>query len=157
MTTESTLRQRVWKRDGHYWADPLPEEALRETIERSLCFGLYERQPTDTTQTQPPLIGFARGVTDYTTFIYLTDVWVDPKQQGKGLGRWMMQCIQEVIVDMPYLRRSLLFTASWDKSVPFYKEIMDMDVMETKRGQGLAIMERKGRGHPIYSRDAKGY
>lgn len=175
MTIASTIRQRVWKRDTHfistdpslipintlqeafasptfYWASPLPDDILRETLQNSICFGLYEGKHIGSMEGQQtsPLVGFARGVTDYSTLFYLTDVWVDPGQQGKGLGRWMMQCVQEVIVEMPYLRRSLLLTADWERSVPFYEEILDMEVMKGKQGQGLAIMERIGRGHPYY-------
>lgn len=177
MATKSSLRDRVWKRDTHfistdpslipiptlqeayaspvfYWADALPDAVLEETLQSSLCFGLYEGQPDDTVEGRgtPPLVGFSRGITDYSTFIYLTDVWVHPSQQGKGLGRWMMQCCQELIVEMPYLRRSLLFTADWERSVPFYQEILDMKVLEGKRGEGLALMERWGKGHPFYGK-----
>lgn len=167
--------QRVWTRDNHfistdsslvpihtlqeafaspvfYWSNPMPDDVLRETLQNSLCFGLYEGKPAADTEeaspAAPQLVGFARGVTDYSTFLYLTDVWVHPGQQGKGLGRWLVQCVQEVIEDMPWLRRSLLFTGDWERSVPFYKEIMDMKLLEGKPGQGLAIMERLGRGHP---------
>jgi len=95
-------------------------------------------------------IGLARCITDYTTFLYLTDVWVDPAHQGSGLGRWLISTIQEVIESMPYLRRSILFTGDWQRSVPFYEELMGMSVLETTPGEGLAIMERKWKGHPNF-------
>jgi len=95
-------------------------------------------------------IGLARCITDYTTFLYLTDVWIDPAHQGSGLGRWLVSTIQEVIESMPYLRRSILFTGDWQRSVPFYEELLGMSVLETKPGEGLAIMERKWKGHPNF-------
>jgi len=58
---------------------------------------------------------------------------------------------------MPYLRRSLLFTGDWKRSVPFYADLMDMSVVEGKRssdgkdGEGLAVLTRKGAGHPEYT------
>lgn len=112
--------------------------------------------PKSVPNTEPPVadnlefIGLARCITDYTTFLYLTDVWVDPAHQGSGLGRWLISVIQEAIESMPFLRRSILFTGDWERSVPFYKELMGMDVLETKPGEGLALMERKGRGHPSF-------
>ena len=70
------------------------------SIERSLCFGLYDgaRQ-----------IGFARVVTDEATFAYLADVYVLEAYQGRGLGTWLI----EVIVGHPTLqglRRFMLVT-----------------------------------------------
>ncbi|KAL1602630.1 hypothetical protein SLS60_006047 [Paraconiothyrium brasiliense] len=142
--------------DTFYWADALPEDVMRETLENSLCFGLYEHlQAVPSTEKVPSkLLGFARCVTDFTTFLYLTDVYIDPDSQGKGLGAWLIKCVQEVIKDMPHLRRSLLFTSSWEKSVPFYEKLMDMSVLECKRpaegekGEGVAIMQWRGPAFP---------
>jgi ribosomal protein S18 acetylase RimI-like enzyme len=176
MSIAAGFRSRLWQQDDHfistdvsllplqtlhdafasdtfYWANPLPDEVLQQTLQNSLCFGLYEgqhRQLADTSSRESlKLVGFARAVTDFTTFVYLTDVWVDPKQQGKGLGRWMVQCVQEIIEEMPYLRRSMLLTRSWEQSVPFYEKLMDMTVLGP-RGQGFAVMERLGKGNPAY-------
>ncbi|KAH7254753.1 hypothetical protein NW759_011184 [Fusarium solani] len=147
--------QEVFASDELYWAKPLPAEAMREMLESSLCFGLYEQSQSDeTTSSSPPqFIGIARCITDYVTFIYLTDVWVDPKYQGQGLGTWLLKSIQEVIEAMPYLRRSLLFTGDWERSVPFYERVMGMEVMQGGNGEGLAVMGRKGKGHSSYVED----
>lgn len=147
--------QEVFASDDLYWAKPLPEEAMREMLGSSLCFGLYEHSLSDETNSssQPQFIGIARCITDYVTFIYLTDVWVDPKYQGQGLGTWLLKSIQEVIEAMPYLRRSLLFTGDWERSVPFYERVMGMEVMQGGNGQGLAVMGRKGKGHSSYVED----
>jgi GNAT superfamily N-acetyltransferase len=32
-------------------------------------------------------------ITDYTTYGYLADVFVIEEHQGKGLGKWLIQCI----------------------------------------------------------------
>lgn len=69
----------------------------------------------------------------------------------------MVKCIQEVIEGMPYLRRSMLFTADWERSVPFYERLMGMSPMNIRPGEGLAIMEMKGKGHPSYGRDGSSY
>ncbi|KAK2766033.1 hypothetical protein FQN54_007548 [Arachnomyces sp. PD_36] len=154
-----------------YWAVPLPEQDMREMLRNSLCFGLYERsqkpngngQDTPATTTsksdsepEPTLhfMGIARCVTDYSTFFYVTDVYVDPSSQGNGLGTWLLSCVVEVVDSMPYLRRSMLITADWKRSVPFYEKVLGMTVMDGRRteseegGEGLAVLTRIGKGHP---------
>lgn len=154
----------VFASDDFYWAKTLPPSAMEEMLDNSLCFGLYELPSSPRDQdlsapanTEKKFIGIARCVTDFVTFVYLTDVWVNPTYQGKGLGSWLVKCVQEVIEVMPHLRRSMLFTADWGRSVPFYERIMEMQLIETKHGEGLAIMERKGRGHPSFGREGSGY
>lgn len=140
----------IFNSDVFYWASAMPAESMEAMLRNSLCFCLFNSETDD-------FVGLARCVTDYTTFLYLTDVWVDPKLQGQGLGTFLVTCAQEVIVDMPYLRRSILFTTSWEKSVPFYERHMEMEVCELKRGTGLAMMERKGKGHPTYGKPGLSY
>lgn len=146
----------IFGREEFYWAKPLPAEAMREILENSLSFGVYDQQESDPTSTNK-LIGVARCVTDFVTFAYVTDVWVDPTYQGKGLGSWLVRCVQEVIEEMPHLRRSMLFTGDWERSVPFYEKLMGVSLLETKRNEGLAVMERKGKGHPSYGNQGSGY
>ena len=50
-----------------YWAEDIPVEIVKKSIENSLCFGVY----SENTQ-----IGFARVISDYTTFAYLADVFI---------------------------------------------------------------------------------
>ena len=149
-----------------YWAKPMPELALRETLQNSLCFGLYhdpdqtlsqsDKIPEDDASADSTIdfVGFARCVTDYTTFLFLTDVFVLSSLQGRGLGTWLVTCVQEVIETMPYLRRSLLLTGDWKRSVPFYEKVMDMKIMvcnppvDGKDAMGFALMQRKSWGAP---------
>ena len=67
-----------------YWAAGIPVETLQRSIEGSMCFGLYDRGKQ---------IGFARVITDYATFGYLADVFIDENYRGKGLGVWVMSII----------------------------------------------------------------
>ncbi|KAH7018385.1 uncharacterized protein B0I36DRAFT_335862 [Microdochium trichocladiopsis] len=156
----------VFNSEGFYWANAPTPEAMRELLENSLSFGLYqlneqskgpESSPASGTEATDheklEFVGIARCVTDFVTFSYLTDVWVQPGHQGKGLGRWLVGCVREVMDSMPFLRRSMLFTSSWDRSVPFYEDILGMSVIESRRGEGVAIMARKGRGHPMYGEE----
>ncbi|KAL3958269.1 hypothetical protein ACCO45_006431 [Purpureocillium lilacinum] len=121
----------VLRLPGFYWAEPLPDDVLRETFDNSLSFGLFHKPSGE-------CAGIARCVTDFTTFLYVTDVWVEPELQGKGSAAGSSTAC----------KRSMLFTGNWEKSVPFYKRRMGMDVMESQEGKGLAIMVRNGRGHP---------
>lgn len=137
--------------DDIYWTNSLPLDILKQLVENSMCFGLYYTpdQP-DKADAEPEFIGIARFVTDYTTFVYITDVYVLSSHQGKGLGSWLVECMGEVIDAMPYLRRSMLFTMDWARSVPFYKKILGMSVQESKNGEGMAILMKKGNGYPKY-------
>ena len=54
-------------------------------------------------------VGFARLVTDYATFAYLCDVFIDEEFRGKGLSKWMMECIM-TNPDLSQLRRFTLAT-----------------------------------------------
>jgi ribosomal protein S18 acetylase RimI-like enzyme len=85
-----------------YWAEGIPLETVRRSLENSLCIGLYE---------QDDQIGFARVITDRTTFAYLCDVYVLEQYQGQGLGRWMMECVM-AHPDLQGLRRFSLVTRS---------------------------------------------
>jgi GNAT superfamily N-acetyltransferase len=65
-----------------YWAKDIPLETVKRAIAGSLCFGAY----LDGAQ-----IGFARLITDRTTFAYLADVFVLPGHRGKGVSKQMME------------------------------------------------------------------
>lgn len=140
-----------------YWALPMPDDAMRETLENSLCFGLYDKNAEETVHAKKDatFIGLARCVTDFTTFLYVTDVYIWPTHQGKGLGKWLITCVQELIGSMPYLRRSMLFTGDWERSVPFYEKLMGMELVGSgrgpngERGEGPAVLQRKGNGFPV--------
>lgn len=57
------------------------------------------------------MVGYARVITDYVTFAYLTDVYVLPQHQGKGLGTRMMECLNQILDAWPELRRFMLITS----------------------------------------------
>ena len=85
---------------GSYWAKGIPQEVVDRSIENSLCFGVYAGQEQ---------LGFARVITDFTTFAYLADVFILEGSRGKGLAVWLM----EVIMGHPglqNLRRWMLAT-----------------------------------------------
>ena len=67
-----------------YWAEDIPMEIVKKAIENSLCFGVYNGNKH---------VGFARVISDYTTFAYLADVFIIEEERGKGLSKWLMECI----------------------------------------------------------------
>ena len=67
-----------------YWSPGIPRALVAQAIHHSLCFGLYEENQQ---------IGFARVVTDYTSFAYLADVFVLSDQRHQGLGIWLIDCV----------------------------------------------------------------
>jgi GNAT superfamily N-acetyltransferase len=71
------------------------------------------------------MIGFGRLITDYVSFAYLTDVYVLPEHQGKGLAKWMMQCLDEILDSWPELRRTLLLTGD-PSAVRLYEKTLGM-------------------------------
>jgi GNAT superfamily N-acetyltransferase len=67
-----------------YWAKGISVDLVEQSIKNSLCFGIYEGNKQ---------VGFARVITDYTTFAYLADVFVDEAYRGKGLSKILMTFI----------------------------------------------------------------
>lgn len=67
-----------------YWAKGIPVEVVRRSIGNSLCYGIYHGSAQ---------VGFARVITDRATFCYLADVFVLEPYRGRGLSKWLMECI----------------------------------------------------------------
>ena len=72
-----------------YWAQGIPREVVERSLRHSLCFGLYEEKEWSKRQ-----VGFARVVSDRATFAYLGDVYVLEDYRGRGLSKWLMECIR---------------------------------------------------------------
>jgi GNAT superfamily N-acetyltransferase len=71
---------------GCYWARGIPKNVMTRSIAHSLCFGVYAagRQ-----------VGFARVISDFATYAYLGDVFVLADQRGRGVGKWLIECIMQ--------------------------------------------------------------
>ena len=74
----------TYLRDESYWAKDRTPEQMAAAIEYSLCFGVYFADKQ---------IGFARVVSDHSTFAYVGDVFVLPSYSGQGIGKWLMETI----------------------------------------------------------------
>ena len=66
-----------------YWAAERPLETIKRSVDGSLNFGLYANGRRQ--------VGFARVVTDFATFAWLCDVFIDETHRGRGLGVWLIE------------------------------------------------------------------
>jgi GNAT superfamily N-acetyltransferase len=68
-----------------YWAKGIPREVVARSIEHALCFGVYDGNRAQ--------VAFARVISDFATIAYIGDVFVLETFRGRGLGKWLMECI----------------------------------------------------------------
>ena len=87
-----------------YWAKGIPRDTVQRSIEHSLCFGIYHEGAGNGVQ-----VGFARVISDFATVAYLGDVFVLEAYRGRGLSKWMMECIMQH-PSLQGLRRWILLT-----------------------------------------------
>ena len=84
-----------------YWAKGIPREVVARSIEHALCFGVYDGSGAQ--------VGFARVVSDFATVAYLGDVFILESHRGRGLSKWLMECILRHPA-LQNLRRWILLT-----------------------------------------------
>ena len=73
----SNLQQQDWSTD-------LSTTEIRKSIDNSRSYGLYHNNIQ---------IGFAKVLTDYVRFAYLSDVFIIDEYKGKGLSLFMIKGI----------------------------------------------------------------
>ena len=83
-----------------YWAQNIPMELVQKSIDNSMCFGVY---------CEGSQVGFARVITDFSTFAYLADVFILSSHRGHGLSKKLMKFIMSH-PDLLGLRRWMLAT-----------------------------------------------
>ena len=83
-----------------YWSEGIPRDILERAIANSVPFGLYDAHGQ---------VGFARVITDLATFAYLADVYVLEAHRGRGLSKWLMECVL-AHPDLQGFRRWVLLT-----------------------------------------------
>lgn len=104
ITSDKSLLQpetiHQWLSEHSYWSKNIPYETVKQAFDHSFCIGaLLGNQQ----------VAYARMITDYTTFAYLADVYVEEGHRGQGLGKKMM----ELLLALPWvmqLRRIMLAT-----------------------------------------------
>ncbi len=67
-----------------YWAKGITRELVERSIGHSLPFSAFDGDAQ---------VGFARVITDRTTFAYLADVFVLPSHRGRGIAKLLMEAI----------------------------------------------------------------
>jgi len=108
-----------------YWAKGIPKDVVARSIEHSLCFGIYDESnigfpaiaksagpgifPSKSEAPSCAQVGFARVISDFATVAYLGDVFILESHRGRGLGKWMMECIMQHPA-LQGLRRWILLT-----------------------------------------------
>lgn len=118
-----------------YWARGIPRQTVARSIEHSLCFGIYDGSGTQ--------VGFGRVITDFATVAYLGDVFVLQSHRGRGLSKFMMDCIMQHPA-LQGLRRWILLTRDAHglyknfgftplKSAERYMELHRPDVYEIRK------------------------
>jgi len=112
-----------------HWGTGMSRETLTRAIANSICFGVYQGRE---------LIGLGRAVTDLATYAYWTDVVIAPTHRGRGLGRWLSDCML-AHPELQGLRRVALLTRD---AAGLYTQI------GFSQGPGpLIYMERKPPGN----------
>lgn len=113
-----------------YWAQGRTLDVVKKSVENSLCFGIYdgERQ-----------IGFARVVTDETTFAWLCDVFITDDYKGRGLGKWLI----ETVVAYPDMQKLKIILLATRDAHELYRQYGGFDALEvpskwmTRSGAGV--------------------
>lgn len=65
-----------------YWTPGISRELVERGIAGAHCLGAYREDGEQ--------VGFTRAITDYASFAWIADVWVDESVRGQGLGRRMV-------------------------------------------------------------------
>jgi GNAT superfamily N-acetyltransferase len=83
-----------------YWSKGVPRETVARSMEHSLCFGAFDGDRQ---------VGFARVISDRTTFAYICDVFALESYRKRGVGKSLMAAIM-AHPELQGLRLWTLFT-----------------------------------------------
>jgi N-acetylglutamate synthase-like GNAT family acetyltransferase len=92
-----------------YWARGIPKELVIKSINHSFCFGMYDQEKQ---------IGFARLITDFTTEAEICEVFIIEPYRGRGLGKWLMECV----ITCPCLKGIRTLSLGTADTHDFYKK-----------------------------------
>jgi GNAT superfamily N-acetyltransferase len=74
--------------EGSYWAKGVPREVLERSVRAALVYNLID-------EARGCQVGFARVVTDHARMAWLSDVFVLDAYRARGLGKWLVQTVQD--------------------------------------------------------------
>ena len=67
-----------------YWGEGIEKKETTELLEDELCFGVFYKNEQ---------IGFASVTSDFSSYAYISDVFIDKKYERQGLATWLLECI----------------------------------------------------------------
>ena len=108
-----------------YWGHRRSRDVVNKLVKCSLCFSLLHENAQ---------IGFARAVGDYTVFSWLSDIVIHPEHRGKGLGKWMLECI----IEHPKIRQTQMVLQTADAHSLYQKYgFMQNSILMTRLPEGV--------------------
>lgn len=96
------------------------------------------------TQIEYEMIGCARVISDRVTFGYLTDVYVLVEHQQRGLGTFLMKCVNEVLESWPEMRAFWILSSSPESQRIYEKICGTVDFFAEVTNPNLRLLEKKG-------------
>jgi predicted amidohydrolase/GrpB-like predicted nucleotidyltransferase (UPF0157 family)/GNAT superfamily N-acetyltransferase len=94
--------------DQSYWSKGHSIKKITKYVEHSECFGVLNKNNL--------LIGFARAITDYTTFYYIWDFIIDENYRKRGIGKKLLEYV------INYEKFKGICGALCTSSKPFYEK-----------------------------------
>ncbi|KAI6779431.1 uncharacterized protein J7T54_005245 [Emericellopsis cladophorae] len=158
-TDKSYLRaddvNKVFASDLMWWNEAIEPAQMDKMLKNCLTLSIWWVPETaeDMQKHGPPrrkagkdlkFAGFARLVTDYVSFAYLTDVFILPDFQRRGLASWMMRSVKEMVDEWPDLRGLMLMTHD-QPAADMYKKTLGAVDFEKGPSAGLTMLEMAGR------------
>ncbi len=107
------------------WSKAIPISTVEKMIKSSFCVSAFNENNEQ--------IGFSRAITDYCTYAYICDVYVDQDYRGNGIARLMLNIMLEVNDFRKFKHLSLIATPesqSLYESLMFKKTHPDLPHME---------------------------
>lgn len=123
------------------WGKPLSETQLRAMIDSSVCFALFNVQE-DAQNNTSRLIGFGRWITDGVTVVYVNDIYIATEHRGKGLAKWILNCMDEHLRTMLDLRGTIMIVEKDTPTELLYKRHFAMRDLDAPN----ILLDRKGPG-----------
>jgi GNAT superfamily N-acetyltransferase len=71
-----------WLSEDSYWAGGRARETVARSLRHSYALGAFTHEGRQ--------VAVARAVTDWATFAWIADVYVEHGHRGRGLGRWLV-------------------------------------------------------------------
>lgn len=90
------------------------------------------------------MIGAARVISDRVTFGYLTDVYVLKEHQQRGLGTYVLECLNEILEGWPELRGFWILPSSPESQRLYQKIFGAVDFFAQSSSTNMRLLEKKG-------------